>query len=29
MLQLGVVQMDDDNGDPITPEVFDGTFTTF
>ena len=29
MLQLGVVQMDDDNGDPITPQVFDGTFTTF
>ena len=28
-LQLGVVQMDDDNGDPITPQVFDGTFTTF
>ena len=28
-LQLGIVQMDDDNGDPITPQVIDGTFTTF
>lgn len=28
-LQLGVVQMDDDNGDPITPQVVNGTFTTF
>ncbi|MCH7745180.1 MAG: hypothetical protein IIC84_03810 [Chloroflexi bacterium] len=28
-IQLGVVQMDDDNGDPITPQVFDGTFTAF
>ena len=28
-LRLCVVQMDDDNGNPITPQVFDGTFTTF
>lgn len=28
-IQLGIVQMDDDNGDPITPQVADGTFTAF